>query len=204
LLPEESVGGLNPKQSELLIAAREDAERLLNMINDLLDPARLEAGESKMMFESKFPRELVEEALDDTRDFAETHGIRLTADLEESLPPVAVEPGQIAHVFSNLITNAAKYSPRGEQVTVHAVKHESGVKFSIIDKGAGIAPQFQARVFDKFFRVPGENRTGAGLGLSITREIVHAHHGSIGVKSSPGEGSEFFFILPEFQKEQQK
>jgi signal transduction histidine kinase len=87
---------------------------------------------------------------------------------------------------------------------VQARKHDGGVRFAVIDKGPGVPQQFQARVFDKFFRVPGEDRNGAGLGLSIAREIVHAHHGSVGVKSTPGEGSEFFFILPEFQKEETK
>lgn len=199
LLLEEAVGGLNSKQTELLVAARDDSERLLTMINDLLDLARLEAGESKMLLESKTPGELVRDAVSDSKDFADTHGVKLEADIDEALPDVGVEPPQIAHVFSNFITNAAKHSPRGEQIVVQAKKHEGGVRFSVIDRGSGIAPQYQGRVFDKFFRVPGEARNGAGLGLSIAREIVHAHHGSVGVKSKPGEGSEFFFILPEFQ-----
>ena len=201
LLLEETIGDLNPKQSELLIAAREDAERLLNMINDLLDLARLEAGESRMMLETKTPKQLLDEAFADTRDFAETLGIRLVVKLDESVPAVAVEARQIAHVFSNLITNAAKHSPRGELVTLQAIKQEGGVRFSVIDKGAGIPTHFQNRIFDKFFRIPGESMAGAGLGLSIAREIVQAHHGSIGVKSAPGEGCEFFFILPEHQPE---
>jgi signal transduction histidine kinase len=201
LLLEEMIGGLNPKQTELLVAARDDSERLLTMINDLLDLARLESGESKMLLESKSPRELVKDAVSDSKDFAETLGVKLATDFDESLPSVGVEERQIAHVFSNLITNAAKHSPRGEQIVVQARKHDGGVRFAVIDKGHGIPPQFQPRVFDKFFRVPGEDRNGAGLGLSIAREIVHAHHGSVGVKSTPGEGSEFFFILPEFQKE---
>lgn len=199
LLLEETIGGLNAKQTELLVAAREDSERLLTMINDLLDLARLESGESKMLLESKTPGELVRNAVADAKDFADAHGVKLEADIDETLPDVGVEPPQIAHVFSNLITNAAKHSPRGEQIVVQAKKHEGGVRFAVIDKGRGIAPQYQGRVFDKFFRVPGESRNGAGLGLSIAREIVHAHHGSVGVKSRPGEGSEFFFILPEFR-----
>ena len=201
LLLEESIGGLNPKQSELLIAAREDAERLLNMINDLLDLARFEAGESRMIMERKSPKQLLDEALVDTKDFAETLGIRLLVNLEESLPFIQVELRQIAHVFSNLVTNAVKHSPRGESVTLQAKKQEDGIQFSVIDKGSGIPVQYQGRVFDKFFRIPGEISGGAGLGLSIAREIVQAHHGRIGVKSNPSGGSEFFFILPESQPE---
>jgi len=200
LLLEEAIGALNPKQTELLVAARDDSERLLTMINDLLDLARLESGASRMMLEAKSPKQLVQEAISDSKDFAEAHGVKLETDIDDSIPLVGVEERQIAHVFSNLITNAAKHTPRGEQVVVQARKHEGGVRFAVIDKGAGIPVQYQSRIFDKFFRVPGSERTGAGLGLSIAREIVHAHHGSLGVKSKQGEGSEFFFILPEFQK----
>jgi signal transduction histidine kinase len=201
LLLEEAIGGLNPKQTELLVAARDDSERLLTMINDLLDLARLESGESKMQLEPKSAARLVQDAVNDSRDFAEAHGIKLATDIEDALPDVGVEERQIVHVFQNFLTNAAKHSPRGETVTVQARKHEGGVRFAVIDKGPGISAQNQPRVFDKFFRVAGSDRNGAGLGLSIAREIVHAHHGSVGVKSKPGEGSEFFFILPEFQKE---
>ncbi|MGB8354645.1 MAG: ATP-binding protein [Chthoniobacteraceae bacterium] len=201
LLLEEAIGGLNPKQTELLVAARDDSERLLTMLNDLLDLARLESGESKVQIESKSPRQLVRDAVSDSKDFAETLGVKIAMEVDEELPNVGVEERQITHVFSNLITNAAKHSPLGEQVLVQARKHEGGVCFSVVDKGPGIPLQYQSRVFDKFFRVPGVERSGAGLGLSIAREIIHAHHGSLGVKSKQGEGSEFFFILPEYQKE---
>ena len=205
LLLEETIGGLNPKQTELLVAARDDSERLLTMINDLLDLARLESGESKMQIEHKSPALLVRDAVNDSKDYADAHGVKLATDVEESLPEVGVEERQIAHVFSNFISNAAKHSPRGEKIVVQARRHDGGVRFAIIDKGPGITQQNQQRVFDKFFRVAGSDRNGgAGLGLSIAREIVHAHHGSVGVKSKPGEGSEFFFILPEFQKEDAK
>ena len=202
LLLEENIGEVNPKQTELLVAAREDSERLLTMINDLLDLARLESGETKMQGEPQLPRDLVLAAVEEARDYADSLGVKLSADIGEDLPSVAGEERQLAHVFSNFITNAAKHSPRGETVLVQARKHEGGVRFSVIDKGLGIPPEYQSQVFDKFFRVPGTRRDGAGLGLSIAREIVHAHHGSVGVKSKPGEGSEFFFILPESEKKE--
>ena len=166
------------------------------MINDLLDLARLESGETKMQIEPKPSRDLVLWALEEAEDFASSLGVKLATDIEESLPSIGVEVRQILHVFSNFITNAAKHSPRGETVVVQARKHENGVRFAVIDKGPGIPQQFQAHLFDKFFRVPGGDRNGAGLGLSIAREIVQAHNGSVGVKSSPGDGSEFYFILP--------
>ena len=109
---------------------------------------------------------------------------------------VAVEWQQVSHVFSNLITNAVKHSPPGEEVIVKAEREDGGVRFSVSDKGPGISPKFQPYLFEKFYRVPGAERTGAGLGLSIAREIVRAHHGSIGVKSVLGKGSDFYFDLP--------
>ena len=197
LLLEESVGELTAKQSELLLAARDDSERLLAMINDLLDLARLESGTAHMMIEPRSPGELINSAVNANKDVADRNRIRLvTALAEDSLPLVAVEWQQISHVFSNLITNAVKHSPAGEEVIVKAEREDGGVRFSVADRGAGIAPKYQPYLFEKFYRVPGAERTGAGLGLSIAREIVRAHHGSIGVRSTPGHGSEFYFDLP--------
>jgi two-component system, NtrC family, sensor histidine kinase KinB len=202
LLLEESIGGLTPKQTELLIAARDDSERLLGMINDLLDLARLESGATHMLFEAKHPRELVRDAIERNKDVAERFGVRLVADARsENFPFVGVETQQIDHVFSNLINNAVTHSPRGEEVIVRAVPEEGGVRFAVVDRGPGIPTRYQPYLFEKFFRVPGTERTGAGLGLSIAREIVRGHHGSIGVKSQPGAGAEFYFDLPHYEPE---
>ena len=197
LLLEESIGEINSKQSELLIAARDDSERLLTMINDLLDLARLEAGTEYMMIEPRTPGDMVNSAIADSKDIADRNRIRLVPVLaEEALPLVAVEWQQISHVFSNLIHNAVKHSKPGEEVIVKAMREDGGVRFSVSDKGPGIPTKYQPYLFEKFYRVPGAERTGAGLGLSIAREIVRAHHGSIGVKSAPGQGTEFYFDLP--------
>jgi len=197
LLLEEQIGSLNSKQTELLLAARDDSERLLIMINDLLDLARLESGATRMMTERKSARELIADAIEQNKDVAERHGVTLVSRVaSDELPSVVVESQQIGHVFSNLINNAARHSPRGEEVVIGAAREDGSIRFTVVDKGPGIEPQYQSRVFDKFFRVAGQEPTGAGLGLSIAREIVHAHNGSIGVNSHPGQGSEFYFVLP--------
>ena len=197
LLLEEAIGEVNSKQSELLIAARDDSERLLSMINDLLDLARLESGTAHMMLEARTPGDLVNSAIAASKDVADHNRVRLVPKIEEAtLPVVAVEWQQISHVFSNLITNAVKHSPAGEEVVVKAAREDGGIRFSVADHGPGISPKYQPYLFEKFYRVPGAERTGAGLGLSIAREIVRAHHGSIGVKSTPGQGSEFYFDIP--------
>lgn len=196
LLLEERIGGLNPKQTELLLAAREESERLLRMINDLLDLARLESGHLNLDPSGALPGDLVRTAVEDCGGIAETRGIRLQAEVEPNVARVLADPSQLAHVFANLLSNAIKYSPRGEEITLKAANCGEMVRFSVCDHGKGIAPQYQAHIFDRFFRVPGESSRGVGLGLAIAREIVTAHGGRIGIRSDGLHGSEFFFDIP--------
>jgi two-component system, NtrC family, sensor histidine kinase KinB len=201
LLLEERIGSLNPKQLELLVAAREDSERLLRMINDLLDLARLESGQTRQRLEVVSPGVLIEEALPDLRSLAEAHDCRLVADVAPDLPEVAVDSRQIGHVFSNFVSNAARFSKAGEEIVLSVKPVGKSVRFSVLDHGPGIAKEFQGRVFERFFRIPGtEESNGVGLGLAIAKEIVVSHSGSIGLRSTPGEGSEFYFDLPVARK----
>lgn len=199
LLLEERIGALNPKQTELLIASRDDAERLLDLINNLLDLARLESGASVSERRLDRPEELLRRAVQEAQGFLSLANVTLTAQVEPGLPPLAVAGDQLGHVFSNLISNASKHSPAGEEITVAARAVDGGqaVRFSVTDRGPGVPAAERERVFEKFYRLPGEPREGAGLGLAICREIVRAHDGQIGVIPGPdGRGSEFFFVLP--------
>jgi signal transduction histidine kinase len=196
LLLEERIGSLNPKQTELLLAAREDSERLLRMINDLLDLAKLESGRTALPGRTMEPRELVAAAEEDLKTLVESRGSRLLTKITPGLPKVSVDARQIAHVFSNFVSNAVKHAKPGEEIVLRAKNQDGQVRFSVIDHGPGIEPQFQAQIFDRFFRVPGSENTGAGLGLAIAKEIVLAQGGSIGLQSIPGQGSEFYFDLP--------
>jgi signal transduction histidine kinase len=196
LLLEERIGTLNAKQTELLLAAREDSERLLRMINDLLDLAKLESGKASLPRRTENPKELIENAEEDLRAFVESRGSRLVTQITPGLPKVSVDPQQIAHVFSNFVSNAVKHTKAGEEIVLAARNEDGKVRFSVIDRGSGIPGQFQSRLFDRFFRVPGSEITGAGLGLAIAKEIVLNQGGHIGVNSTPGEGSEFYFDLP--------
>jgi two-component system, NtrC family, sensor histidine kinase KinB len=197
LLLEERIGSLNPKQLELLVAAREDSERLLRMINDLLDLARLESGQTRQRLEVVSPGALIEEALPDLRSLAEAHDSRLVADVAPDLPEVAIDSRQIGHVFSNFVSNAARFSKAGEEIVLSVKPVGKAVRFSVLDHGPGIAKEFQPHVFERFFRIPGtEESNGVGLGLAIAKEIVVSHGGSIGLRSTVGEGSEFYFDLP--------
>ena len=201
LLLEEKIGPLNTKQLELLLAAREDSERLLRMINDLLDLARLESGQTRQRLEVVSPQTLIDDALPNLRSLLEAQDSRLVAEVAPDLPEVTVDPRQISHVFSNFVSNAARFSKPGEEIVLSAKQIGKTIRFSVVDHGPGIAKEFQPRVFERFFRIPGnEESNGVGLGLAIAKEIVVAHGGNIGLRSTPGEGSEFYFDLPVISK----
>jgi signal transduction histidine kinase len=196
LLLEERIGPLTRKQTEILLAARDDSERLLRIINDLLDLARLESNDARQVFETVSPESLVTTAISRSEPLAESRGFKLKAKVESGLPLVNVDPRQIHHVFSNLISNAAKHSKFGDTIVVAAEPKKGFVRFSVADNGPGIPKEFQSKLFERFFRLPGSDREGVGLGLAITREIVTAHGGTVGLNSTPGQGSEFHFDLP--------
>ena len=199
LLLEERIGALNPKQTELLLASRDDAERLLDLINNLLDLAKLESGASVSERKAQRPEDMVVRAANDAREIVLTAGAKIVTQSAAGLPTVLVSADQLGHVFSNLISNAAKHSPPGEEILISARAEDGGkaVRFSVTDHGPGVPASERQRVFDKFYRLPGEGKEGAGLGLAICREIVRAHEGHIGVVAGPdGRGSEFFFVLP--------
>ena len=201
LLYEKTVGPLTDKQSELVTAAREDADRLLKTLNDLLDLAKLEQGTSPLQLKAVSPADLIANAERATREIASASNTAIKTDLAAGLPDVSIDPQRVAYIFINLIANAVKYSPPGGEILIHAKlgltrASKPAVRFSVKDNGPGITPEHQEHIFDRFYRVPGTNKSGAGLGLSIAREIVVAHQGEIGVISQPGHGSEFFFLMP--------
>lgn len=196
LLREQTFGALLPQQEEFVAAAIADADRLQRILNDLLDLSRLEHESTGLVTERVAAGDLIERALAGHHALAAAAGIELCAILDPDMPGVEVDPQRFGHALGNLISNAIKHSPPGDRVTVAARLVDGGVvRFSVADHGPGIAPEHQGRIFDKFYRVPGQSRSGAGLGLSIAREIVVAHGGRIGVQSQPGSGSEFFIEL---------
>ena len=196
LLLEEKVGSLNEKQADLLVSARDESERLNNIIEDLLDIRRLESGNVRLSLVTVSPYDLVEEATHPYFRPAQDRGIRLETDLPADLPDVCVDRSRILYVFANLLSNAIKFSPVGGVVRLSAKKEGEKILFSVADNGPGIPKKYQKRIFEKFFRVPGQNAEGGvGLGLSIAKEIITAHHGQITFNSAEGQGSTFFFSL---------
>jgi len=196
LLLEEKVGSLTEKQTELLVAAGEDSERLHQILASLLDISRIESGRVQMSCQETSPHTLVMEAVEPFRRTAQEGGIELKIPLPEHLPPVCADAIQIGHVFDNLLSNALRYTAPGGRITVSAAIEEEMVRFSVSDTGSGIPHQFLQRIFEHFFRVPNqEAETGAGLGLAIAKEIVEAHGGNIYVESEERKGTAFSFTL---------
>ena len=196
LLLEKGLGPLNKKLGDLIETARKDSERLLKMLDELLDIARLEAGASSLTKDKISPTALVNSIYDEALGSVRSAGMKIVCDIAPSLPDVMVDRQQIGPVFHNFISNAVKHSPAGATIVIAAsVAPDNGVQFSVRDQGAGIAEEHQGLIFDRFYRVPGQTKRGVGLGLSIAREIVVAHGGRVGVHSEPGKGSEFYFVL---------
>ncbi|WP_422928743.1 ATP-binding protein [Singulisphaera sp. PoT] len=206
LLLEEIVGPLTPKQTELVLAARQDSERLLAMVNDLLDMTRIEHGRVRLDLSPRGPAELADASIQRTESKARDLGITLESRVSRDLPPVLADLDRIGHVFDNLLGNALAHTGRGGTVRLEAglveEKADDGskgpsVQFRVVDDGEGIAPEHLPRLFEKFYRVPGSrHESGAGLGLAIAREIVIAHGGQIDVSSQLGKGTAFSFTLP--------
>jgi two-component system, NtrC family, sensor histidine kinase KinB len=196
LLLEENVGPLTLKQTELVLAAREDSDRLGKIIEDLLDIGRLESGRIEMELQSQSAERLVSEAVRPLEADFRDHGVSIEVDVPTETPPVLADPARIDHVFTNLLTNAMKFTPAGGRVRVFTETGDTEVRFVVEDTGIGIPAEALPRVFDRFFRVTSANKpSGAGLGLAIAKEIVEAHGGQIRVQSTEGKGSRFSFTL---------
>jgi PAS domain S-box-containing protein len=197
LVLEESVGPLSPKQTELLLDARDNAERLLAIVNNLLDLARLEEKPQRLDLRPEPPAELVRIAAEEIRPRAEDKGVELVVEVPHDLPLIAADSRALQQALGNLLDNAMAYTDRGGQVTLSALSAGDRVTLTVSDTGVGIPPEYLPRVFERFFRVPGQSRgIGTGLGLAIVREIVVAHGGTITCTSQPGAGTTFRLTLP--------
>jgi signal transduction histidine kinase len=209
LCTEEAVGPLTPQQGDLLFAAREDCERLQTIVDDLLNLSRLESGGIDLQKRRIEPQSLVDLAIDVHVSAAKSQQITLRSEVLPGLAEAFADPDRLQLVFTNLISNALRYSPAGSEIVVRALAEpgpadasegtatgDSHIRFEVHDQGPGIPVEHQEALFEKFFRVPGRQGGGAGLGLFIARGIVQAHGGRIGVSSEPGHGSIFWFTIP--------
>lgn len=196
LLEDARVGDLNEEQRQLVANIKGDSERLLKITAEVLNMAQVETGKIQLNFQTVEAKEIVQYATDALKFQAEQKHLALQLELEEGLPPVNADLEKTAWVMVNLLSNAIRYSPEEGTIRLSVVKEKSTVRFSIRDSGKGIDPQYQDKIFDKFFRVPGSHQNGTGLGLAIAKEFMTAQNGQIGVMSRPGEGTTFYIQLP--------
>jgi signal transduction histidine kinase len=192
-------GELTAKQRELLTRAHDKIQGLLELINDLLDLAKIESGHRHLEQAPLALGELLTELVELLRTKAEDQNIILTLSAAPDLPHILADRRGMDEVFTNLITNAIKYSPDGGNVKVTAVSHVDYVEVSVSDQGIGIEEDEIPKIFDKFYRVKhpkARQIIGTGLGLAIVKNIIEAHRGAIEVTSRVGEGTAFKVLLP--------
>ena len=196
IIQEKKVGELNNKQSELLDIIVKNIEHISLMIDNIIDLNHITPENIKKNLNAVSPYQLVSEAAALYKNEAREKSIELNTVLPQGLPDIIADKSLIMHVFANLLSNAIKFTGAGGNILIHADTVGEYVWFMVADTGKGIPSDYIPKVFDSFFRVPGqEDQTGLGLGLSITKEIIEAHGGTIYTESHEGEWSKFVFML---------
>ncbi|NOQ13738.1 MAG: PAS domain S-box protein [Methyloprofundus sp.] len=206
LLRSETLDTLEPLAQELLGIALVNSNRLILLVNDILDMEKLEAGALKFDIKIYPLTSLIELAVVSNQTYAEQHNSFI--EISENLPQVsvAVDQHRYIQVLTNLLSNAAKFSPEGRPVKIEATANDDIVCVSIIDEGPGIPESFKDKIFNKFSQVEDANSQktpGTGLGLSISRELTEKMGGKIGFDSNWGKGSRFYVELPVYSSQQQ-
>ncbi len=195
-------GELNANSSKLLFIAETETDRLIRLINDLLDLAKIEA--KKLPLDEKWYQieGIIEETFASLRGLTESTQISLN--IKDQLPiDIFIDRDRIHQVLTNLLSNAIKYSPNNGTVTLnYFVNGHHQLVLEVSDQGRGIAPEDQKQIFEKFRQATNDRSPlvkGTGLGLAIARAIIEEHGGEIGVKSLPKKGSTFYFTLPKWK-----
>jgi len=199
LLLEAQGAQSTAKQQELLGIVQRNTERLVKLIDDLLDLSHIESGKVELRATAVDLVALIAEVMSLLQPQIEAKGQQLSFDRPQTLPTVTGDAERIRQILINLLSNAHKYTPQGGQIWLTARAEDGWVRIDVRDNGIGLSPDEQAHLFDRFFRArqPAmESVEGTGLGLPITRLLVDMHGGRITVTSAPGEGSTFSFTLP--------
>lgn len=199
LLSGGVAGEMSERAKSLLTIANNNCERLVRLINDILDIEKIETGNMRFEIVTQRLLPLAEQALASTQQFAAQYQVRFELADDARDAWVAVDGDRMVQVIVNLLSNAAKFSPPDGKVLVRVATTPGYVRLSVIDQGGGIAPSFRDRIFQKFAQADSSDtrqKGGSGLGLSISRAIVERHHGRIDFSSEPGVRTEFFVELP--------
>ncbi len=198
LLEANAAGALPDGAYELVSIARSNTDRLIRLVNEILDLEKIEAGKLELQTQKLEARELIEATFAGMRGLAEQAGVELKIE-PRAHGHLLGDRDRLIQVLTNLVSNAVKFSPRGECARVGAREVPGGqVRFEVFDSGPGIAAESLPRLFGRFQQLDASDRKkgGSGLGLAISKAIVEQHGGRMGVESQPGAGSNFFFELP--------
>ena len=201
LLQDQRVGPLTTEQRDIVVSLKQENQRLLKLTGDLLDVSRLESGAIPLNLRTTEVADLVAYATAPLQLQLAPKRLTLDLDLPADVPPVRADLEKTTWVLANLLANAVRYSPEGGHIVLSAkvLEGQEAVQLGVQDHGHGIEPEFQEHIFQRFAQGPaaeGSERGGSGLGLSIVREFITTQGGKVGVHSTPGAGSTFFFTLP--------
>jgi signal transduction histidine kinase len=198
VLRKQLFGAINAKQAEYLDDILASARHLLSLIDDVLDLAKVEAGQIELRIAPFSLRESLEHGVVTVRERATRERVRVSVWTDPDLDTVIGDERRIRQVVINLLSNAVKFTPHDGVVGVAATRVDGGVRVSVTDSGPGIAPEDQARIFEEFQQAAAgkEQREGTGLGLALSRRLVELHGGQLWIDSELGKGSTFVFTLP--------
>ena len=207
MLLEGDAGDLQETQIDILRVVKRNSDRLKKLVADLLDVSRIEAGAVKLNWETLDVNVLIKEVVDDLRTQFESKKQAIALDLGSKNSIVSGDIERLTQVFTNLLSNANKYTPIGGNVTINTRQKGNRIRVDVKDTGIGLSEEDQKKLFTKFFRSQdseAQNISGAGLGLWISKSLVEMHGGDISFTSILDEGSTFTICLPLEWKPAQK
>jgi len=199
MLLNNEMGEMTSEQKTYLLKTYESNERMIDLINDLLQADRLESGMMKFSFQPTQLLDLIDNILIEMSPLAEHKKIRLIYSSREEVPTLSIDPQNMRVVLQNLLENAIKYTPAGGDVTIGVRNKGHCVEITVKDNGIGIPTKDQKNIFQRFYRAPNAVLTetvGSGLGLYIVKNIIDHHQGTIAFTSEPGKGTMFSITLP--------
>ena len=196
LLGDERVSKLSPEQKELIENLKNDNQRMLKILSELLNMSQVETGRIQLNIQKVKPEQIIDNAIQAVSGNAKEKEIIITNISSQDLPAIEADADKTTWVLNNFLTNAIKYSYNSSLIEVSATQQQKEIIFSVKDYGPGIDKQYISRLFERYFQVPGSKEKGTGLGLAISKEFVEAQKGNIWVESEIGKGSVFNFKLP--------
>jgi signal transduction histidine kinase len=196
LLEDERVGQLSNEQKELIQHLKQDNQRMLRILSELLNMAQVEAGKIQLNISDVNPSVIADNAVSAVLNAASEKSIAIQKDYPENPGTVKADAEKTGWVLNNFLSNAIKHSSNDSTIYVNIKESGDSIEFSVVDQGPGIPSEYLSKVFERFFKVPGSKAGGTGLGLAISKEFIEAEGGQIWVKSEIGSGSTFGFNLP--------